>query len=505
MPLALQISAALLKADPALSAGELADELSVTQERLRSMRYDNGTRPGASSVAAALELSYRQLAKTAARVFRLLPVNPGPDVSTAAAAALADLSVSEVHRALARLVWAHLVEAAPGGGGRWRMHDLIRPYAQHLSDAHAEADGREQARDQLLGYYLSMAKSADGYLRMLPGMAVPDEFTGRDGALAWLDAEWASLTAAVQMAADTGRDRAAMSLPLLLAQYFAWRRRFDDLLATTTISLNAARRLSNRDGEGDALNNLGGALLEMCRFEEAITAHQDAAAIYRETGDRQGEGDALNNLGLALKGLHRFEEAITAHQDAAAIYRETGDRQGEGNALNNLGLALKGLHRFEEAITAHQDAAAIYRETGDRQGEGNALNNLGLALKGLHRFEEAITAHQDAAAIYRETGDRQGEGNALNNLGLALKGLHRFEEAITAHQDAAAIYRETGDRQGEGNALNNLGLALKGLHRFEEAITAHQDAAAIYRETGDHQGEGIVLENLEMARVAQLA
>lgn len=45
---------------------------------------------------------------------------------------------------------------------------------------------------------------------------------------------------------------------------------------------------------------------------------------------------ALNNLGLALRQVRRFEEAITAHQEAAAIYRETGDRHGEGIALNNL-------------------------------------------------------------------------------------------------------------------------------------------------------------------------
>ncbi len=60
------------------------------------------------------------------------------------------------------------------------MHDLLRLYAQRLSDAHAEADGREQARDRLLGYYLDMADAADDHLRALPGMAVPAEFTGRE-------------------------------------------------------------------------------------------------------------------------------------------------------------------------------------------------------------------------------------------------------------------------------------------------------------------------------------
>ena len=499
LPLALRIVAALLKADPALGTGELADELAGERGRLEGLRYDDGSGAGALSVAAAFELSYRRLDDISARLFRALPLGPGPDLSAAAAAVLADLPASQVRGVLGGLARAHLIEAAPGAAGRWRMHDLLRLYAQRLSDAQADADGREQARDRLLAYYLHTAYAASQHLQALPGTAVPGDFTGRAGALAWLDAERPSLVAAVSMAVDTGRDQVALRLPLLVAGYFEWRRRFDDWLATTTISLNAARDLGDRHGEGAALNNLGLALQEVRRFDEAITAHQEDLAICRETGDRHGEGMALNNLGVALREVRRLEEAITAHQDAAAIHLETGDRHGEGMALNNLGRVLRGVRRFEEAITAHQYAAAIFRETGDRHGEGTALGNLGLALREVRRLEEAITAHQDAAAIFRETGDRHGEGTALNNLGLALREVRRLEEAITAHQDAAAIYRETGDRHGEGMALNNLGLALREVRRLDEAITAHQDAAAICRETGDRHGEGTALNNLGVA------
>jgi hypothetical protein len=117
LPLALQITAALLKADPALSAAELAGELSG--DRLAALRYDDGSGQGAPSVAAAFELSYHRLDETSARVFRLLPVHPGPDVSTVAAAVLADLPTGQVRRVLAGLAAAHLAEAAagPGDGG----------------------------------------------------------------------------------------------------------------------------------------------------------------------------------------------------------------------------------------------------------------------------------------------------------------------------------------------------------------------------------------------------
>ena len=201
-----------------------------------------------------------------------------------------------------------------------------------------------------------------------------------------------------------------------------------------------------------ALNNLGLALREVRRFDEAITACRDAAAIYRETGDRHGEGIALDNLGLALREMRRFEEAITAYQDAAGD--RPGDRRparrGRGAGQPRRGPA--GGAAVRGGDHRAQDAAAIYRETGDRHGEGIALDNLGLALEGVRRFEEAITACQDAAAIHRETGDRHGEGMASATLALALREVRRFEEAITACQDAAAIFRETGDRHGEAGA-----------------------------------------------------
>jgi tetratricopeptide (TPR) repeat protein len=498
LPLALQITASILKADPTLTAAELAEELAVESERLEHLRYDDGSGPAASSVAAAFELSYRRLEQLPARVFRLLPVDPGPDVSTVAAANLADLPVSEVRRVLAGLARAHLIEAAPGSVGRWRMHDLLRLYAQKLSDVHASADQRERNRGRLFAYYMDTADTADDHLQTLQAATTSGIFTAREDALTWLDAERANLVAVIKMAADTGRDEIAYRLPIALARYFSWRRRFDDWLASTRISLETARRLGDRRREAVALNNLGAALREVRRFEEAITACQDAAGVFREIGDRHGEADALNNLGSALHEVRRFDEAITAHRRDLEICKESGDRHGQAEALNNLGLALREVGRFEEAIRAHEEAVSICQETGDRHGEGSALNNLGVAIpKVWPRVNEAIVALQRAAAIFRETGDRHAEGSALDNLGVALRAANESGEAISVHEEAVSIYQETGDRYGEGRALSNLGLVLAGAYqRRDDAIVALQRAAALFRGTGDRYAEGNTLANL---------
>ncbi|MBD2896526.1 Regulatory protein AfsR [Actinomadura sp. RB99] len=493
LPLALRIAAALLAEDPGHTPIALTSELHQVQP-IEGLAY------GRDGVRRAFELSYRTLTPDQRHLFRLLTVNPGPDTSTTAAAVLTGQDEPTTRKRLKDLARAHLIERGTAPD-RWRMHDLVRQYATTLGLQHADTDQRDQALHRLLDHYLAATRAADAHLDPTAADPAARGFATREQALAWLDTELPNLTAAARTAADTGHPKTTVTLALALARFLDWRRLFNDWITLSTLARDTAARTGDRHGEGGALSTLGLALVGVRRFEEAVTAHQDAAAIYRELGDRRSEGGALNNLGSALAQVRRFDEAITAHQQNLAIFRETGDRHGEGGGLNNLGSALVGVGRFEEAIIAHQDAADIFRDLGDRRSEGGALGNLGSALVEVGRFEEAVAAHQDAAGILRELGDRHGEGTALNSLGSALAGVGRFEEAISAHQDAADIFRDLGDRHGEGGALNDLGLALVEAGRFDEAVTAHQQAAAFYHETGDRQAEGTVLGNLGSALV----
>ena len=362
------------------------------------------------------EPAYRGLPEDTSRVFRLLPVHPGPDVSAAAVAALADIPFTEARGALRSMDRAGLVQAMPGGDARWRMRDLVRADARRLSGAHAATDEREVARDRLLRYYQTATEAADGRLQGRPPIPVPQEFGDRDEALAWLDAERASLLAVTRMAADAGRDHAAKSLPLLMAYYLDFRGFFDDLLAATAIGLDAARRLGDHAAEGEALNNLGGALVGLGRYEEAFARYRDAVAVFRQVGNRRAEAESSANLAVSLTGLGRCDEALTAYQDALSVLRLIGDQHAAGAALNNLGIALRALRRYEEARAAYQDAVAIFRETGDRHGLAMTLGNLGNVLRSLGLSADAVGIYQEAVGIFRETGDQPREEAALESL-----------------------------------------------------------------------------------------
>ena len=363
------------------------------------------------------DLEYSRFSARTMRVLRLLPFHPGPDVSAAAVAALTDLPVGEACNAVECLVKARVVENVPGREDRWRIHPSAPSCAQRLPDD-SRVQEREQARDRLLDYYLITAEAADRRVRGLPRLSASEEFVDRNEALTWLDSERSCLFAAVRMAADTGRDEAAKRLPLLMAHYLGFRGLFDDLLAVTRTSLRSAQLLGDRIAESEALTNLGLASWGLRRYHDAVIAHRDAVALFRECGDRQGEGDALNNLGIALHGLGQDEEAASVYQNAAAIFRDTGDLFSEGKALNNLGIALCVMQQFGEAVTAHQGAVAIFRETGHEYEEASALANLGNDFRKLGLSDQAIAAYQEAADIFRETGDYRNELMALQSLGM---------------------------------------------------------------------------------------
>jgi hypothetical protein len=165
-----------------------------------------------------------------------------------------------------------------------------------------------------------MASAADMGLRARPGTAGLARFTHHDDALAWLDAEQVTLTAAVTLAADGGEDELALNLSLRLAEYFSRRRKPDDRLATAQADLQAARRLGSPPGEADPLNNFGLAMQNLRQPNEAITAHQ-AAELSRCLGN-------VSSHAPRMGGTRSPRHLDLVRQPRRRSARATRDREG---------------------------------------------------------------------------------------------------------------------------------------------------------------------------------
>ncbi|OQD51696.1 hypothetical protein BM536_038600 [Streptomyces phaeoluteigriseus] len=429
LPLALCTAAALLADTPTRPLSSLAQALRAEHSRLDRLRRED------RAVRAAFELSHQHLDQDHARLFRLLPLNPGHDLATESAARLADVDVPQAEEMLQDLARSHLIEPGPVWG-RWRLHDLVRLYADEAGHAYADPDQRDAARIRLLDFYEAFTWAANTHLDLQPGTRT-HYFADRDGALSWLDAECDSLVAAVTMATAHGRHETSAALAVYLVEFLHFRRLFDSSITISTVAMAACRVLGDHVGELTMLNNLGTALHQTRRFDEAIETLTRAAATARSLNDRHGEGIALTNLGNALHEVRRLEEAIDAHTRAAVFAGETGDLHLQATALNNLGLALRELRRFEEAIDAHTRAVDIADEIGDRRLEGMSLT-------------------KEAATAARQSGDRRRESAVLNELGGTLREVRRFTEAVDAYTRAVEIALELGDLHPAGLLQTNI-------------------------------------------------
>jgi tetratricopeptide (TPR) repeat protein len=417
-----------------------------------------------AAVRAAFSWSYRALPAEVARVFRLLGVYTGPDISAPAAAALTGTPVAEVRQRLDVLAGAHMLEET--AQDRYRFHDLLRPYAVERAAETSEAE-RSAAAQRVLTWYLHTAAAAVRAFSPI-GLRVPLEtpvsdvayaplaFTEKAQALEWCEAERVNLVAATRHAAECGLNVLAWKLPAVLWDFFSLRGLWTDWITTHEIGLAAAQHAGDKRGEAWMENNLGSAYRGLGKFDEALDHFHRALAINLETGHRQGEGWTRYNIGDTYRELGRFEEALSHLRQALFIGREVGERFSEGYTLNMIGDTYRGLGQFDEALRHLMPALVINRELGHRRGEGFTLNMIGDTHQERGRFDQALNYYQQALTVRREIGDRRGEALALHGIGDTHHKQQRFDQALDCYQQALAIHREIGDRRGEARTLASM-------------------------------------------------
>jgi len=442
LPLALSIAAARSASQPGLSLAALTADLRDARGRLDALDAGHA----ATNVRAVLSWSYQQLDAATARLFRLLGLHAGPDVSAAAAASMASLPLDEARHSLSELTRVHLLtEHAPG---RFSSHDLLRAYAAELAQsADSEAD-RHAATGRMLDHYLHTAYSAGLQLHPTrrpvtlapprPG-AEPERIEDVGPALAWFEAERRVLVAAAERAAETGFDTHAWQIPWALSRFLDTRGRWHEWAVTEQIGLAAAERLGDRAAQAGAHQRYGYASARLGSYEDAYAHLGLALGIHAERGDQAGQAYVHNALAITLHFQDRYEEALDHARQALDRYTAVGDQSGRALALNSLGWFHALLGEHEQSLRYCEQALGLFRELGNQDGAAGALDTLGYAHQQAGNYAEAIACYQQAVDLDRQMGSRWGAGEALGHLGDARHAAGDAAGARAAWEEALAI------------------------------------------------------------------
>ncbi|GLI01401.1 AfsR/SARP family transcriptional regulator [Phytohabitans aurantiacus] len=512
LPLALRIAGTRLATRP-WRLRALADRLDDERRRLTELAA------GDQQVRAALALSVRALSARARAAFALLGlVGPASFAAWAVAALLpgdpdpsvirASLTSLERHQGrpdhaeaeaiLDELVEASLVEpVAADGEPRYRMHDLLRIYADELAAADPRA--RTAARRRLLAAAVARADAAAARLpRTLTWYRPAGAPGGELEPFEWFDGELAFLTAALDVAAD--EPVSAVALAERLAPYLWARGRWAELRAVQRCARLAAERLGDDRAMARA-EFLAAVLSLVCGdLPEAAAGFARSRGLFERLGDPHGVACVLSDEAV-LHGLQgRHDDSAHAARRAVEVFRAEADPIAAVLASPALSAALRGLGRLDEALDADRTAVAEARAQGAAElVVARALNSL--AVTRLVRGE-ALLGYQAAAEAVerlRGVGDRYVLLAALRHQASAAAGLGRRREAVRLLEESHDLAVELGDRLWATGLARDLAVSWIGDGRAAAAVPVLKRCLATYDEMNVRSAKAATLDMLARA------
>ncbi|GAA2707502.1 ATP-binding protein [Actinoplanes palleronii] len=442
LPLALAVVAARGALNPAFRLGDIADELD-----------GSAATPTVTlgAVRTAFSWSYRLLPADGQRLFRLIGLHPGPDLTAPAAAALGGLDVVRAGAIMAELSRARLThEHRPG---RFTCHDLLRAYAADLSEGADPAADRRAAAERLLVHLAHAAGASTLVLDPLrkpigipagqppPTVTRPaDEAT----AMAWFRAEHGALLAALDLAVRTGLDRLAWQLAWGIVVALERDGRWQDWITAQTIGLRAAERLADPGARAFSHRSLSVGHVRLGQTTAARAHAQTGYELFRQANDPAGAAVCQHVMAFTREHDGQWTQALAHAQRALALFRQAHDPVGQARALNSAGLYRAELGDHDAALDSCGQALTLQLGLGDLAGAAATLDSLGTIRHRLGDTVAAIAHFRESLALFAQQGDRIGQADTQGRLGETHLAAGDVAAAREAWQQSLALLEDIG-------------------------------------------------------------
>jgi len=454
-----------LDGDPAAAAGILHAcgglplRIAVVGARLRTRperslaREARSPAPAGESAQKVFEASYDSLTPAAAQLYRLCGLLPGEHVALDALAHVLATPVDSLDGLADELVEANLLSEH---GDVVSQHDVVRDDARTRCERVTTRAERLAILHSFTRWYADRAVAADELIhpfrpRFAPlGRPATETFADRDQALRWWRRDQQVIRVTVREAAARGWDTEVWQLCEASWGFFLHNRDYEPFLALTTLGVSAAQRSGLPLVEARLRTQLGFALTQLDRFEEADAQH----AVAFEIGERENHGPtrATATSCLAREARRRgdLEQALELYQRSAQLHTEIQLPRGVALARRRRGEIFIELGRDEEAATELTAAATTMAEAGDASQHARILTALARLHERHGRYDEARTQLLEALDVVRSLDSPYYTAEVLVALA-ELEARHDDLEHAREHRaEARRLYTGLGDpRAGE--------------------------------------------------------
>ncbi|MEV0223638.1 tetratricopeptide repeat protein [Streptomyces sp. NPDC050704] len=436
-------------------------------------------------VERVLWLRYSDQSEPARRLLRRLALAGRASLGAAAAAALLAADEPEATRHLEALSRAGLIDHVRGS--RYRLHDLVRAFAQARLLDEEEPSERTAAQERLIVNY---GELADSVIRLVDGKTStradqfgPHGFTSLDAALRWLDDESSFITAALRHAEGVNQ-AAVLNLLGALCDYCLLR---GDLYRLGEIS-----ELTQAVDQGLLVRSVqwrtGIAARQLGELDKARTQLASVVDLYFEAHHDAGAARALCSLGITLHHQGNLTEAAAKLREAMDLQAAPELAADRAWTMHALAAVERDRARLAEALDLLTNALVLHREGESVHGEAWAhfqLGQLGLRMGDVPRAESEL---RQALDLYGRTRDPRGEAWALTQLARARLVDGDPSSAVDGLRQAASRHRDNEDARGEAWTVYYLGQALEETGNLDQAVRELERSRTMFSRIRDVYG-----------------
>ncbi len=299
---------------------------------------------------------------------------------------------------------------------------------------------------------------------------------------------------------------------------------------------NLARKISNKETEAVAINNIGLIFSETGNLDSALSYHHQSLMIYMDLKSYKNVSSTYNLMGNACLRLNKYDEAINNYYESNKYAAQAGDSAGIARSLSNLAKAQTRSGNTEKAISNLNQALNIWKSLGNDANIAVIYNELGSTYRNINNYTRALENFQHALQIRRNIADIQQIAATLNNIGTIYKdinmpetALEYYEEALTIHQNLSndalialslnyigGVYYKKGqydhaldyylsalgyceiigDKIENARILNNIAMMYKNLGNYNMSLEYYKKSLELYRQISDHKRTSDIINNI---------
>lgn len=248
--------------------------------------------------------------------------------------------------------------------------------------------------------------------------------------------------------------------------------------------------------KGRLLGNLGNALADLGRLDEAETILKERHECALADGDTRVIGTALENIGKLLIRRGRFREADEKLEAAYRVAVDSNDQSGITRLLKDVadasfrrGESDRGIQLLQERLTRCETVGDPLLTLATSQVLAERLVNLG-------RLDDAREYAQGAIVVARKLRLPYRNATIQGTLGNIAYEQGQYDSAKLHYTKARRTFRRLGRVIEQGMTATSLGLTAWKQARFRQAVKWFREALAIDQKSGRKNDEAIDLGNL---------